>query len=143
MAGVGTTGESGRAGYLAVIDGMSVDDPPEEGFVRGPTFLHPTMRIAFSALRDFMLYNDHDGVLGVGSDRSLLYFTCKAGSVPGRLDDWMRNKLAADADRHPVDRDRRRGGRDRRPAARLRHRPQPGALRHHPAARRHLLSSTC
>ncbi|WP_428669538.1 M48 family metalloprotease [Reyranella sp.] len=92
-AGVGPTGESGRAGYLAVIDGMSVDDPPEEGFVRGPTFQHPTMRIAFSAPRDFRLYNDHEGVLGVGSDRSLLYFTCKAGSVPGRLDDWMRNKL--------------------------------------------------
>ena len=93
MAGVGTTGESGRVGYLATIDGMSVDDPPEEGFVRGPTFQHPTMRIAFSALRDFKLYNDHEGVLGVGSDRSLLYFTCKAGSVPGKLDDWMRNKL--------------------------------------------------
>ena len=32
-------------------------------------------------------------MLGIGSDRSLLYFSCKAGSVPGRLDDWMRNKL--------------------------------------------------
>ena len=93
MAAIGTTGESGRVGYLATIDGMSVDDPPEEGFVRGPTFQHPTMRIAFSALRDFKLYNDHEGVLGIGSDRSLLYFTCKAGSVPGKLDDWMRNKL--------------------------------------------------
>jgi predicted Zn-dependent protease len=91
--GVGATGESGRAGYLAVIDGMSVDDAPEEGFVRGPTFQHPTMRIAFSALRDFKLFNDHEGVLGIGKDRSLLYFSCKAGSVPGRLDDWMRNKL--------------------------------------------------
>ncbi len=88
-----STGESGRAEYLTAIDGMSVDDAPEEGFVRGSTFLHPTMRIAFSAPRDFRLYNDHEGVLGVGSDRSLLYFTCKAGDVPGRLDDWMRNKL--------------------------------------------------
>ena len=31
--------------------------------------------------------------VGVGSDRSLLYFSCKSGSIPGRLDDWMRNKL--------------------------------------------------
>jgi predicted Zn-dependent protease len=92
-AGVGTTGESGRPSYLAAIDGMSVDDPPEEGFVRGPTFQHPTMRIAFTAPRDFRLYNDHEGVLGIGSDRSLLYFTCTAGNVPGKLDDWMRNKL--------------------------------------------------
>jgi predicted Zn-dependent protease len=93
MTGVRTTGENGREGYLATIDGMSVDYPPEEGFVRGPTFEHPTMRIAFSAPRDFRLYNDHEGVLGIGSDRSLLYFTCTAGNVPGRLDDWMRNKL--------------------------------------------------
>lgn len=92
-AAVGVAGESGRAGYLAAIDGMSVDDAPEEGFVRGPTFLHPKMRITFSAPRDFRLYNDPEGVLGVGSDRSLLYFTCTAGNVPGRLDDWMRNKL--------------------------------------------------
>ena len=59
--GVATAGEGGREGYLAAIDGMSVDDPPEEGFVRGPTFQHPTMRIAFSALRDFKLFNDRPG----------------------------------------------------------------------------------
>lgn len=93
MAGLSKTGESGRPGYLAAINGMSVDDPPEEGFVRGSTFEHPKMRIAFSAPRDFTLYNDHEGVLGIGADRSLLYFTCAAGSVPGRLDEWMRNKL--------------------------------------------------
>jgi len=91
--GASAAGASDRAGYLAAIDGMSVDDPPEEGFVRGASFLHPVMRIAFSALRDFRLFNDPEGVLGVGSDRSLLYFSCKAGNVPGRLDDWMRNNL--------------------------------------------------
>ncbi|HSI02573.1 MAG TPA: M48 family metalloprotease [Reyranella sp.] len=93
LAGVGTAGESGRAGYLAAIDGMSVDDAPEEGFIRGPSFMHPVMRIAFTAPRDFRLYNDHEGVLGVGADRSLLYFSCKAGNVAGPIDDWMRNRL--------------------------------------------------
>jgi predicted Zn-dependent protease len=88
-----TAGDSGAAAYLAAIDGMSVDDPPEEGFVRGPAFVHPIMRIAFTMPRDFRLYNDHEGVLGVGSDRSLLYFSCKAGKVDGRLDDWMRNRM--------------------------------------------------
>lgn len=93
LPGVGTPGESGRPGYLAAIDGMSVDDSPEEGFIRGPSFLHPVMRIGFTAPRDFRLYNDNDGVLGVGTDRSLLYFSCKAGNVQGRIDDWMRNRL--------------------------------------------------
>jgi predicted Zn-dependent protease len=90
---VRTPGESDRRTYLAAIDGLSVDDPPEEGFVRGPAFLHPIMRIAFAMPRDFRLFNDHEGVLGVGADRSLMYFSCKAGTFEGRLDDWMRNRM--------------------------------------------------
>jgi predicted Zn-dependent protease len=86
-------GKSGREAYLAAVDGMSVDDAPDEGFVRGPSFLHPTMRLAFTALPDFRLFNAHDGVLGVGRDRSLLYFSCTNEDVPGRLDEWMRNEL--------------------------------------------------
>jgi len=86
-------GASDRAGYLALIDGMSVDDSPEEGFVRGPSFLHPTMRFAFDAPSDFRLINDHDGVYGFGRDRSLMKFSCTGEKVTGRLDDWMRNKL--------------------------------------------------
>jgi predicted Zn-dependent protease len=93
LPGARIAGESERASYLAAIDGMSVDDPPEEGFVRGSVFLHPIMRIAFAMPRDFRLYNDHEGVLGIGSDRSLLYFTCKSGTFEGRLDDWMRNRI--------------------------------------------------
>jgi predicted Zn-dependent protease len=87
------SGESGRPAYLAAIDGMSVDDAPGEGFVRGREFLHPTLRLAFRAPRDFRLFNDQDGILGVGRDRSLLFFACSAESVPGRLDEWMRNTL--------------------------------------------------
>lgn len=93
LPGITDAGESARPAYLAAIDGMSVDDAPEEGFIRGPSFLHPIMRIAFTAPADFRLYNDNEGVLGIGADRSLLYFSCKAGNVPGRLGDWMRNKI--------------------------------------------------
>ena len=88
-----TPGESDRATYLKAIDGMSVDDAPEEGFVRGSSFLHPTMQLAFEMPRDFRLFNDHEGVVGVGRDRSMMFFSCKTGNVPGRLDDWMRNEL--------------------------------------------------
>jgi predicted Zn-dependent protease len=86
-------GDSDRADLLALIDGLSVDDRPEEGFVRGSAFLHPIMKLAFSAPADFVLFNDEDGVLGVGRDRSVLYFSCTSERIPGRLDDWMRNKL--------------------------------------------------
>jgi predicted Zn-dependent protease len=86
-------GEGNPGTYLAAVDGMSVDDPPEEGFVRGFTFVHPIMRFGFAAPHDFRLFNYHDGVLGIGGDGSLMWFSCKSGNVPGRLDDWMRNKL--------------------------------------------------
>lgn len=86
-------GESHREAYLAAINGMSVDDPPQEGFVRGSRFLHPVLRLAFEAPRDFRLFNDTDGVLGVGRDRSLLFFSCTDGPTQGGLADWMRNRL--------------------------------------------------
>ena len=89
----GSGGETGRSAYLAAIDGLPVDDSPEEGFVRGTAFLHPTLKLAFEVSRDFRLFNDHDGVLGIGRDRSLLYFSCKPAKVSGRLADWMRDNI--------------------------------------------------
>jgi predicted Zn-dependent protease len=86
-------GESNRPAYLAAIDNMSVDDPPQEGFVRGNRFLHPVLKLEFTGPRDFRLFNDSDGVLGVGRDRSLLFFACTDGPVQGDLADWMRNRL--------------------------------------------------
>lgn len=88
-----TPGTADRADYLALIDGLSVDDSPEEGFVRGSGFEHPIMRIAFRMPSDFQLFNDHDGVLGIGRDHSMMYFSCTDQRVEGRLDDWMRDKL--------------------------------------------------
>lgn len=86
-------GASNREAFLAAINGMSVDDPPQEGFVRGNRFLHPVLRLAFDAPRDFRLFNDTDGVLGVGRDRSLLFFSCTEAPTEGSLADWMRNRL--------------------------------------------------
>lgn len=86
-------GESNAAAFLTALDGMSIDDRPEEGFVRGATFAHPTLRLAFAAPADFKLFNDSDGVVGVGADGSILYFSCSSERIEGRLDDWMRNEL--------------------------------------------------
>jgi predicted Zn-dependent protease len=51
------------------------------------------LKLAFDAPRDFRLFNDTDGVLGVGRDRSLLFFSCTEGPTQGSLADWMRNRL--------------------------------------------------
>jgi predicted Zn-dependent protease len=86
-------GESNQKAYFAAIDGMSVDDPPREGFIRGRSFLHPTLRLAFTVPPGFRLFNDSDGVLAVNRDRSLMLFSCLPTPVAGPLDDWMRNRL--------------------------------------------------
>jgi predicted Zn-dependent protease len=86
-------GETGRNAFLAAIDGMPVDDSPEEGFVRGNAFLHPTMKLAFTAPGDFRLDNGHDGVRGFGRDRTYLYFSCTDDRVGRSLIDWVRNEV--------------------------------------------------
>jgi predicted Zn-dependent protease len=93
IADARTAGESNQKGYFAAIDGMSVDDPSTEGFVRGTSFFHPTLRLTFTAPPGFRLFNDSDGVLGISRDRSILFFACATQPVAGRLDDWMRDKL--------------------------------------------------
>lgn len=86
-------GEARREAFLRAIDGMIFDDSPKEGFVRGNAFLHPVMKLGFQAPPDFRLFNDHDGVIGVGRDRALMYFTCTRDQVKGSLVDWMRNEV--------------------------------------------------
>ena len=93
IAEASAPGATNRAAYLAAINGMSVDDAPQEGFVRDNKFLHPLLKLGFEAPRDFRLYNDQDGVLGVGRDHSLLFFSCTKEPMPGSLAEWMRNKL--------------------------------------------------
>lgn len=82
-----------RAAYFARIDGMSVDDAPDEGFVRGTAFLHPTLKLAFRAPPGFRLFNDHEGVLAVARDGAVMYFSCEAAEIPGSLVDWMRDQV--------------------------------------------------
>ena len=49
--------------YMAAINGMIYGDDPEQGFVNGRTFEHPSMRIAFDAPEGFTLTNTTQAVL--------------------------------------------------------------------------------
>ena len=93
VAEASASGESNRPAYLEAINNMSVDDSPQEGFVHGNRFLHPVLKLGFEVPRDIRLFNDTDGVLGVGRDRSLLFFSCTEGPATGGLAEWMRNRL--------------------------------------------------
>jgi predicted Zn-dependent protease len=63
--GIGVTD---RNAYLASIDGMIFGDSPAEGTVRGRTFLHARLGLAFVAPDGFALENAAKALLGVTTD---------------------------------------------------------------------------
>ena len=58
-------GETGRADYLAAVDGMVFGDDPSQGSIRGPRFVHPKLGFGFTAPDGFVLDNSAQAVLGV------------------------------------------------------------------------------
>ena len=67
-------GEVDRDRYLSGISGIVYGDDPSQGFVRGRTFLHPTLGVAFTVPRGFVLDNNADAVLATGPDGTALRF---------------------------------------------------------------------
>lgn len=62
----GTSGDRGRDYYLAGIDGLLYGDSPQEGYVRGQTFLHGQLGIRFDVPMDFQIDNKAEAVLATG-----------------------------------------------------------------------------
>lgn len=60
------TGRRDRDSYLAGIDGMLFGDTPDEGYVRGRTFLHPGLGVAFSVPPGFVIDNAAEAVTAAG-----------------------------------------------------------------------------
>jgi predicted Zn-dependent protease len=60
------TGETGRNGYLAAIDGVAFGDDPSQGVVRENAFIHPKLGFAFEAPDGFTLDNQSAALIGVG-----------------------------------------------------------------------------
>lgn len=67
-------GEVDRDRYLQGIDGIVFGDDPSQGFVRGKTFLHPTLGVGFVVPEGFVLDNTSDAVLATGPDGTALRF---------------------------------------------------------------------
>jgi predicted Zn-dependent protease len=49
--------------YLSAIDGMVFGDDPEQGFIQGRSFSHPSLRIGFEAPSGFTLTNSAQAVM--------------------------------------------------------------------------------
>jgi predicted Zn-dependent protease len=61
-------GEADRNKYLLAIQGMTVADDSNQGFVRGQTFSHPRLGLTFTAPPGFVLENGRDAVVGVSPE---------------------------------------------------------------------------
>ncbi len=68
------TGERNRERYLKSIDGLLFGDDPREGFVRGRSYLHADLGIAFTVPRGYRLRNTRAAVLATDGARTAIRF---------------------------------------------------------------------
>jgi predicted Zn-dependent protease len=67
--GLAGRGARNRDQFLAQIDGLLVGDDPRQGVIEGSQFLHPDLRLAFTAPQGFGMQNGSRAVSIVGSRR--------------------------------------------------------------------------
>ncbi|GAA4715194.1 M48 family metalloprotease [Sphingomonas lutea] len=79
------SGVRNRDGYLAQIDGIYVDDDPEQGVIEGPTFTHPDLRIQFTVPQGYLMQNGTYAVTVSGSAGRAQF---SGGRYTGSLEDY-------------------------------------------------------
>ena len=85
----GTYGDTGRDYFLAGIDGLLYGDSPQEGYVRGHTFLHGTLGIRFDVPDGFQIDNKVDAVLATGPGDVAIRFDGVSDAKRGSLTNYI------------------------------------------------------
>ncbi|WP_275785642.1 M48 family metalloprotease [Pararhizobium gei] len=85
----GAVGDRGRDYYLAGIDGLLYGDSPQEGYVRGQTFLHGTLGIRFDIPAGFQIDNKAEAVLATGPEEVAIRFDGVADAQRRSLTDYI------------------------------------------------------
>ncbi|MGY0777066.1 M48 family metalloprotease [Azospirillum argentinense] len=70
--------------YMTAMDGVIYGDSPENGFVRGRTFAHPQLGIAFDVPQGYSLLNGAQQVIAKGPNGGAIVFD--GGKAPGARD---------------------------------------------------------
>jgi predicted Zn-dependent protease len=86
QTGTAGRGLRNRDQFLARIDGLIVDDDPRQGVIDGREFLHPDLRLAFTAPQGFGMQNGVRAVTVAGSSGQALFST---GSFNGNLGTYI------------------------------------------------------
>lgn len=89
--GMPGTGTRDRESFLNGIDGLLFGDQPEQGYVRGRDFLHPTLGVAFTVPEGFVIDNSTGEVEATGPDN--LAFRFDGATVPRSMSmaDYLRD----------------------------------------------------
>jgi len=86
-----STGRTNRDAFLTGISGLIYGDDPKQGIVEGRTFLHPDMRLTFSAPNGFFLVNGTRAVSINGQSGKAEFTTAR---YSGDLDQYVRAAFA-------------------------------------------------
>jgi predicted Zn-dependent protease len=84
-----TAGDKGRDYFLVGIDGLLYGDSPEEGYVRGQTFLHGKLGIRFDVPEKFRIDNKADAVMATGPGGVAVRFDLVDERTGAALTDYL------------------------------------------------------
>ena len=79
-------GMRNRDAFLAQLDGVVVDDDPEQGIIDGRTFTHPDLRLQFSVPAGYQMQNGARAVTVAGSAGQAQFST---GQFNGDLESYI------------------------------------------------------
>lgn len=91
QAGSGT-GVTNRDTFMQRIDGLLYGDDPEQGVVEGSTFIHPELRLSFTAPQGFYMVNGTRAV-SINGDAGRSQLT--TGPFDGNLENYVRSVFTA------------------------------------------------
>jgi predicted Zn-dependent protease len=82
-----TTGLTNRDIFLTRIDGMLYGDDPQQGVIDGSTFIHPELRLTFTAPNGYYMLNGADAV-SINGQRGQAQLSARP--YDGDLDSYVR-----------------------------------------------------
>lgn len=91
-------GRRDRDSFLAGIDGLLFGDTPDEGYVRGTTFMHPKLGISFAVPQGFVIDNTAAAVTATGPDNTAIRFDGVAIDAKLPLTDYVKSGWVAGLD---------------------------------------------
>jgi predicted Zn-dependent protease len=94
----------GRDVYLSKLEGVTMEDSANQGFVRGRRFLHPKLGFAFEVPEEFRLFNASTQVVAMGPENALIVFDTAGRDATGDPLRYLREQWARGARLNAVER---------------------------------------